>query len=152
MSDHLTPTLLSSLQKVFSLLVSSQRPKYTDLRLCPMKLFLLVQMAEYRISIYGRKQSEWDQLASWIVNNELYSTNVVWLIQVGLLFRIYVLVLFLSASNIWIFCFRLGSGCYWSKSMSVLYFDLMCQHFYITLVEPYINRYPKLWDICADTL
>lgn len=40
------------------------------------------QMAEYRISIYGRKQSEWDQLASWIVNNELYSQNVVWLIQV----------------------------------------------------------------------
>jgi adenosine deaminase len=39
-------------------------------------------MAEYRISIYGRKQSEWDQLASWIVNNELYSENVVWLIQV----------------------------------------------------------------------
>jgi adenosine deaminase len=39
------------------------------------------QMAEYRISIYGRKQSEWDQLASWIVNNDLYSDNVVWLIQ-----------------------------------------------------------------------
>lgn len=39
-------------------------------------------MAEYRISIYGRKQSEWDQLASWIVNNDLYSENVVWLIQV----------------------------------------------------------------------
>ncbi|KAF7829424.1 AMP deaminase [Senna tora] len=32
-------------------------------------------MAEYRISIYGRKQSEWDQLASWIVNNALYSEN-----------------------------------------------------------------------------
>jgi AMP deaminase len=43
---------------------------------------LLHQMAEYRISIYGRKQSEWDQLASWIVNNELYSENVVWLVQV----------------------------------------------------------------------
>lgn len=41
-------------------------------------------MAEYRISIYGRKQSEWDQLASWIVNNELYSENVVWLIQVSI--------------------------------------------------------------------
>lgn len=40
------------------------------------------QMAEYRISIYGRKKSEWDQMASWIVNNELYSENVVWLIQV----------------------------------------------------------------------
>jgi AMP deaminase len=41
-------------------------------------------MAEYRISIYGRKKSEWDQMASWIVNNELYSDNVVWLIQVML--------------------------------------------------------------------
>ncbi|KEH19912.1 adenosine/AMP deaminase [Medicago truncatula] len=29
-------------------------------------------MAEYRISVYGRKQSEWDQLASWFVNNALY--------------------------------------------------------------------------------
>ena len=44
---------------------------------------VLCQMAEYRISIYGRKQSEWDQLASWIVNNELYSENVVWLVQVS---------------------------------------------------------------------
>lgn len=44
--------------------------------------FILLQMAEYRVSIYGRKQSEWDQMASWIVNNELYSENVVWLIQV----------------------------------------------------------------------
>ncbi|KEH15290.1 AMP deaminase/myoadenylate deaminase, putative, partial [Medicago truncatula] len=40
------------------------------------------QMAEYRISVYGRKQSEWDQLASWFVNNALYSKNAVWLIQV----------------------------------------------------------------------
>ena len=50
-----------------------------------VNLFLCLiysQMAEYRISIYGRKQSEWDQLASWIVNNDLYSENVVWLIQV----------------------------------------------------------------------
>ncbi|KAG0503249.1 hypothetical protein HPP92_003321 [Vanilla planifolia] len=47
------------------------------------------QMAEYRISIYGRKQSEWDQLASWIVNNELYSDNVVWLIQIPRLYNVY---------------------------------------------------------------
>ncbi|KAL0421195.1 UNVERIFIED_CONTAM: AMP deaminase [Sesamum latifolium] len=40
------------------------------------------QLAEYRISIYGRKQSEWDQLASWFVNNGIYSDNAVWLIQV----------------------------------------------------------------------
>ncbi|KAK9001018.1 hypothetical protein V6N11_082810 [Hibiscus sabdariffa] len=47
------------------------------------------QMAEYRISIYGRKQSEWDQMASWIVNNELYSENVVWLIQIPRLYNVY---------------------------------------------------------------
>ncbi|KAK4745929.1 hypothetical protein SAY87_012241 [Trapa incisa] len=47
------------------------------------------QMAEYRISIYGRKMSEWDQLASWIVNNELYSENVVWLIQLPRLYNVY---------------------------------------------------------------
>lgn len=40
-------------------------------------------MAEYRISVYGRKQSEWDQLASWFVNNSIYSENAVWLIQVS---------------------------------------------------------------------
>ncbi|KAH9709332.1 AMP deaminase [Citrus sinensis] len=40
------------------------------------------QMAEYRVSIYGRKQSEWDQLASWFINNEIYSENAIWLIQV----------------------------------------------------------------------
>lgn len=39
-------------------------------------------MAEYRVSIYGRKQSEWDQLASWFINNSIYSDNAVWLIQV----------------------------------------------------------------------
>ncbi|XAR55809.1 AMP deaminase [Bertholletia excelsa] len=47
------------------------------------------QMAEYRISIYGRKMSEWDQLASWIVNNDLYSENVVWLIQIPRLYNVY---------------------------------------------------------------
>lgn len=41
------------------------------------------QHAEYRISIYGRKRVEWDILAAWIVQNQLYSDNVVWLIQVG---------------------------------------------------------------------
>ncbi|XP_027069681.1 AMP deaminase isoform X3 [Coffea arabica] len=46
-------------------------------------------MAEYRVSIYGRKQSEWDQLASWIVNNDLYSENVVWLIQLPRLYNVY---------------------------------------------------------------
>ena len=43
---------------------------------------IFLQMAEYRISICGRKQSEWDQLASWFIDNEIYSENAVWLIQV----------------------------------------------------------------------
>lgn len=47
------------------------------------------QMAEYRISVYGRKQSEWDQLASWFVNNDIYSENAVWLIQLPRLYNIY---------------------------------------------------------------
>lgn len=40
------------------------------------------QHAEYRISIYGRKRVEWDILAAWVVQNQLVSDNVVWLIQV----------------------------------------------------------------------
>ncbi|XP_049934921.1 probable AMP deaminase isoform X2 [Nymphaea colorata] len=47
------------------------------------------QMAEYRISIHGRKKSEWDQLASWFVNNEIYSANAVWLIQLPRLYNVY---------------------------------------------------------------
>ncbi|CAI5470424.1 unnamed protein product [Closterium sp. Yama58-4] len=47
------------------------------------------QMAEYRVSIYGRKMSEWDQLASWVVNNDLYCPNVVWLIQLPRLYNVY---------------------------------------------------------------
>jgi len=51
-------------------------------------------MAEYRISVYGRKQSEWDQLASWFVNNALYSKNAVWLIQVVFWFGCIIAALF----------------------------------------------------------
>ncbi|KAL6513849.1 hypothetical protein OROHE_019305 [Orobanche hederae] len=46
-------------------------------------------VAEYRISVYGRKQSEWDQLASWFVNNGIYSENAVWLIQLPKLYNVY---------------------------------------------------------------
>ena len=64
-------------------------------------------MAEYRISIYGRKMSEWDQMASWIVNNELYSENVVWLIQV--LSRICISEsIFFSCCFTYLFFFGLG--------------------------------------------
>ena len=40
------------------------------------------QMAELRISIYGRSPDEWDKLATWAVENMMYCDNVRWLIQV----------------------------------------------------------------------
>lgn len=47
------------------------------------------QMAEYRVSIYGRNVHEWDKLATWIVENRLFSPNVRWLIQVPRLYEVY---------------------------------------------------------------
>ncbi|GAA5980734.1 hypothetical protein JCM5350_006368 [Sporobolomyces pararoseus] len=47
------------------------------------------QMAEYRISIYGRNTEEWDKLAKWIVKNELFSDNVRWLIQIPRLYDVF---------------------------------------------------------------
>ena len=47
------------------------------------------QMAEYRISVYGRKATEWDTLAAWVCNHSLYSDNVVWLIQLPRLYSVY---------------------------------------------------------------
>ncbi|KAI9346466.1 hypothetical protein BDR26DRAFT_855628 [Obelidium mucronatum] len=47
------------------------------------------QMAEYRVSIYGRDKKEWDKLASWVVDNKLFSENVRWLIQVPRLYNVY---------------------------------------------------------------
>ena len=40
------------------------------------------QMAELRISVYGRSLDEWDKLATWAVDNQMYCDNVRWLIQV----------------------------------------------------------------------
>ena len=50
---------------------------------------LRYQQAEYRISIYGRSKKEWDQLADWIVDHELYSPHNRWLIQVPRLYGMY---------------------------------------------------------------
>lgn len=47
------------------------------------------QNCEYRISIYGRSPDEWDKLASWIVDNKLFSHNVRWLIQIPRLYDVY---------------------------------------------------------------
>lgn len=46
-------------------------------------------MAEYRISIYGRNTDEWDKLAAWVVDNQVFSPNVRWLIQVPRLYNVY---------------------------------------------------------------
>ena len=40
------------------------------------------QMAELRISVYGRSIEEWDKLATWAVKHEVFSKNVRWVIQV----------------------------------------------------------------------
>ena len=47
------------------------------------------QMAELRISIYGRSMDEWTQLAKWAVNHKVSSYNVRWLIQIPRLYDIY---------------------------------------------------------------
>ncbi|BGP55329.1 AMP deaminase [Rhodotorula sphaerocarpa] len=47
------------------------------------------QMAEYRISIYGRNTAEWDKLAKWVIKNELFSDNVRWLIQIPRLYDVF---------------------------------------------------------------
>ncbi|KAI8372644.1 hypothetical protein EDC96DRAFT_500056 [Choanephora cucurbitarum] len=47
------------------------------------------QMAEYRVSVYGRSIHEWDKLAKWVIDNKLLSPNVRWLIQVPRLYNIY---------------------------------------------------------------
>jgi len=47
------------------------------------------QMAELRVSIYGRNKNEWQKLATWINNNKLYSDNNRWMIQVPRLYHIH---------------------------------------------------------------
>lgn len=47
------------------------------------------QNAELRLSIYGRNRHEWDNLAKWAVNNDVYSDNLRWLIQIPRLYDIY---------------------------------------------------------------
>lgn len=47
------------------------------------------QNAEPRLSIYGRSQTEWDTLASWAVDNNVYSDHVRWLVQIPRLFDVY---------------------------------------------------------------
>ncbi|KAJ2574664.1 AMP deaminase, partial [Coemansia sp. RSA 1804] len=47
------------------------------------------QMAEYRVSIYGRSRDEWDKLAAWVIDNNILSDKVRWLIQIPRLYNVY---------------------------------------------------------------
>ena len=47
------------------------------------------QYAEPRLSIYGRTYDEFERLAKWAVNNDVYSSHIKWLIQVPRIYDIY---------------------------------------------------------------
>ncbi|CAH0486569.1 unnamed protein product [Peronospora farinosa] len=47
------------------------------------------QLVEWRISIYGRKKSEWDKLSRWMYANKLSSPHVRWMIQIPRLYFLY---------------------------------------------------------------
>lgn len=40
------------------------------------------QNVELRLSIYGKHSEEWDKLAKWAIDYNVYSDNVRWLIQI----------------------------------------------------------------------
>lgn len=47
------------------------------------------QMAELRLSIYGKSLDEWDKLARWAITYDVYSDHVRWLIQIPRIYDIY---------------------------------------------------------------
>lgn len=47
------------------------------------------QLAEWRVSIYGRNINEWTKLAKWFYVNKLAHPNIRWLIQVPRLYQLY---------------------------------------------------------------
>ncbi|XP_017786581.1 PREDICTED: AMP deaminase 2 isoform X3 [Nicrophorus vespilloides] len=47
------------------------------------------QNAELRLSIYGKSRNEWDKLAKWAIESDVYSDNVRWLIQIPRLYDIF---------------------------------------------------------------
>ncbi|CAC9698922.1 AMP deaminase,putative [Plasmodium sp. DRC-Itaito] len=47
------------------------------------------QHVEWRISIYGKNKNEWLNLSKWVLNNQLSSIRVRWMIQVPRLYHIY---------------------------------------------------------------
>ena len=47
------------------------------------------QLAEWRVSIYGRALTEWDRLARWFYVHRLAHPNVRWMVQVPRLYFVY---------------------------------------------------------------
>ncbi|XP_066556936.1 AMP deaminase 3 isoform X2 [Amia ocellicauda] len=47
------------------------------------------QHAEPRLSIYGRSQDEWHNLAKWFIKQKVYSPNMRWIIQVPRIYDIF---------------------------------------------------------------
>eukprot|EP01088_Endostelium_zonatum_P019223 TRINITY_DN6534_c0_g1_i1.p1 TRINITY_DN6534_c0_g1~~TRINITY_DN6534_c0_g1_i1.p1 ORF type:complete len:670 (+),score=137.97 TRINITY_DN6534_c0_g1_i1:88-2097(+) len=47
------------------------------------------QLAEWRISIYGKSRSEWSKLAAWVIDNNLLSSNIRWIIQIPRLYSLF---------------------------------------------------------------
>lgn len=47
------------------------------------------QLAEYRLSIYGRNPNEWKKLASWVMSHGLISAENKWMIQIPRIFNVY---------------------------------------------------------------
>ncbi|CRK96623.1 CLUMA_CG009986, isoform B [Clunio marinus] len=47
------------------------------------------QNAELRLSIYGKSRDEWEKLAKWGLQHNVYSDNIRWLIQVPRLYDIF---------------------------------------------------------------
>ncbi|TDH65947.1 hypothetical protein CCR75_005441 [Bremia lactucae] len=47
------------------------------------------QLVEWRVSIYGRKHSEWDKLGRWFYVNKLTSPHVRWMVQIPRLYFLY---------------------------------------------------------------
>ena len=47
------------------------------------------QHTEWRLSIYGQKRDEWDNLAKWVISNDLNCPQNRWMIQIPRLYNIY---------------------------------------------------------------
>ena len=45
--------------------------------------------AEFRVSVYGSKMDQWDELAKWVVNNKLFSDKNRWLVQIPRIFDVW---------------------------------------------------------------